>query len=70
MELESASDVIDALGGVHATADLTASNYKAAHAWKQRGRFPTKTYIVITRALQLKGLQARADLWKMVGGEK
>jgi hypothetical protein len=66
MLLDSAADVIDALGGVHATAELTDTNYKAAHAWKQRGRFPTKTYLVITEALRLRGLQARADLWKMV----
>lgn len=69
MHLDTTAKVIDKLGGVHAVAELTDTNYKAAHAWKQRGRFPAKTFVVITEALRRKGLSARSNLWKMVGGK-
>lgn len=66
MELESAADVIDALGGIAATAKLTGSGYTAAHNWKANGCFPPKTYVVMNDALHAKGLNARVALWRMV----
>jgi hypothetical protein len=66
MELDSAADVIDALGGVRAVADLTGSTYRAVHNWKQNGRFPAKTFLVLDAALLERKARARADLWRMM----
>ncbi len=65
-QLANAADVIDALGGVGAVAELTQTSYRAAHNWKQRGSFPARTHFVMTMALRAKGLSASASLWRML----
>lgn len=65
-QLASARDVVDALGGVGAVAELTRTTYRAAHNWKQRGSFPAKTHVVMVEALRARGLSAAASLWRMV----
>ncbi len=64
--LSMAADVIDALGGVSAVAELTQTSYRAAHNWKQRGQFPAKVHLVMVNALHLKGIYAAPSLWGMV----
>lgn len=63
--LTSTVDVIDALGGIQATAELTGSSYKATANWKSFATFPANTYLVMTQALAGKGLSAPASLWGM-----
>jgi hypothetical protein len=65
-QLANAADVIDALGGVAAVAELTHTSYRAAHNWKARGLFPPKTHLVMTQALHAQGISAAASLWRMV----
>ncbi len=67
-QLTKAADVIDALGGVAAVADLTETSYRAAHNWKARNRFPAKLHLVMDNKLAAKGLYASASLWGMIEG--
>ena len=65
-ELQSAPAVIEALGGLSAVAALTGSGYKAVANWKSFGAFPPRTYVIMTTALNERGLKAPASLWGMV----
>jgi hypothetical protein len=64
--LISTKDVIDALGGISAVADLTGRKYSAASNWPNFTKFPANTYLVLTRALAARGLRAPASLWGMI----
>lgn len=64
-ELESAAEVIDALGGLTPLAAMTGVSYRAAHNWKAARRFPPRTYAVMVEALRVKGHTAPASLWRM-----
>lgn len=62
-ELSTTSEVMEALGGKHAVAELTGYPSKAVWNWSKR--FPAKTYMVLSGALQAKGLAAPPSLWGM-----
>lgn len=64
--LQSAAEVIDALGGTAAVATLIGTTYRAAANWKSFDAFPPKTFLALTTALQAKGYAAPASLWGMV----
>lgn len=64
-ELTSAAEVMDALGGIDATARIAGARYKAAANWKSFNRFPSRTFVTLTRALRERGLCAPASLWGM-----
>lgn len=64
-ELNSTSEVIDALGGNPAVAGLTASTPKAVWNWRGFETFPSNTYVVMIGALRAKGKTAPASLWGM-----
>ena len=63
--LSTTSDVMDALGGNLAVAELTASTPKAVWNWRGFGTFPSNTYVAMTKALLAKGKTAPATLWGM-----
>lgn len=64
-ELQTAGEVMDALGGNAGVAELTGSTSKAVSNWRSFGRFPAKFYLVMTAALAGKGMRAPAALWGM-----
>ena len=64
--LGTTKDVMDALGGTAAVAKITGRTYNAAHNWRSFDRFPANTFVVMSRALRAKGLNAPAELWGMV----
>lgn len=64
-ELTSTSDVMDALGGNLAVAELTGSKPKAVWNWRGFETFPSNTYVAMTEALLAKGKTAPASLWGM-----
>lgn len=66
----AATEVIDALGGIHAVAELTGRKYAAVHNWHASGRFPPNTYVTLTSALAAQGKTAPAALWGMVEPER
>ncbi len=65
-ELQTTSEVIEALGGPTAIGLITGRSTQAAWNWKQTGRLPADTYLVISKALELKDLAAPIALWGMV----
>lgn len=69
-ELATAEDVIVELGGVPCLAELMGADYKAAYAWKLAGKFPSKTFLAMTRELERRGKSAPAALWSMVEPER
>ena len=64
-ELRTTSEVIDALGGNPAVAELTSSTPKAVWNWRGFQTFPSNTYVAMTQALRAKGKTAPATLWGM-----
>lgn len=68
--LKTTAEVIEALGGVRAVAELTNRRYSAAHNWKKFKTFPPDTYVAMQAALASYGLKAPARLWRMVKAPK
>jgi hypothetical protein len=64
-ELHTTSEVMDALGGNTAVAELVGSNNKAVWNWRGFDTFPSNTYVAMTDALRKKGKTAPASLWGM-----
>ena len=65
VELNTTSDVMDALGGNPGVAKLTGSKPKAVWNWRSFDKFPSNTYAVMIEALQERGKTAPASLWGM-----
>lgn len=65
-ELHTTCEIMDALGGTQAVADLTGRKYSAAFNWRAFGAFPANTYIAITTALEAHDYTASPKLWGMV----
>jgi hypothetical protein len=65
MELRTAREVFEALGGISAVAEITGSRYTAAQNWISRDQFPANTFLSLTQALERKNLSASVHLWKM-----
>ena len=63
--LQTASEIIDALGGNGQVAELTLSRPNAVSNWRAFNSFPPNTYIVMTSALAQIGKTAPASLWRM-----
>jgi hypothetical protein len=63
--LETATEVIDLLGGNAAVGRLTSSTPKAVSNWRGFGRFPATTYLVIKAELIRHGHSAPDHLWSM-----
>jgi hypothetical protein len=66
--LHSTVDVIEALGGTKAVAELTGRTYPAAFNWRY-SKFPANTYLAIQSALKERGLEAPPELWGMTQSE-
>lgn len=64
-ELSTTSQVLDALGGNGAVAEITGSTTKAVWNWRGFNTFPSNTYVAMTEALLAKGKTAPASLWGM-----
>lgn len=64
-ELSTTAEVVDALGGYLAVAEITQSKPKAVSNWPRFETFPSNTYVALTAALLAKGKTAPATLWGM-----
>ena len=63
--LKTTSEVVEALGGYLAVAEITGSKPKAVSNWPRFDTFPARTYVALTSALLAKGQTAPAKLWGM-----
>lgn len=70
VELNSTSEVMDALGGNPGVAELTGSKPKAVWNWRNFEKFPSNTYAVMIVALQERGKTAPASLWGMKSSDR
>lgn len=68
--LDTASDVIDALGGTGAAARLAAPSAPNKHCsvqavtnWRSTGRLPSYTFLIFSEALSALGKSASPSLW-------
>ena len=62
-ELSTIEEVITALGGIKATADLCGRGYTTAANWKYRGFFPSNTYFLMLTELSRNNFSAPITLW-------
>ena len=61
--LHSVQDVVDALGGRKAVAEIAVVTRKAVHVWVDQGSFPSKMYLVLNDALAKHGFEADVSLF-------
>jgi hypothetical protein len=64
-DIQTATEIIDALGGNQAVAKLTTTTAKAVSNWRAAGKFPSNTFLVVKAALLRLGLSAPDHLWSM-----
>lgn len=64
--LNTAPEVITALGGFKDVADLTGRLSKTVWYWSNTGSFPSNTYVLLKEALATKGKTAPDSLWDMM----
>ena len=64
MVLNSASEVIDSLGGTKAVASALKMAPQAVSQWRER-KLPSHTFLALQALLKAKGLYAPPELWGM-----
>ena len=62
-DLQTAGDVIEALGGAAATARLTGKKSQHIWNWKKANRFPPHTFLILSAELERLGCTAAPSLW-------
>jgi hypothetical protein len=62
-KLHSVDDVVKAMGGRKAVAELTGVTRKAVHVWVLQRSFPSKIYLVLKDALAKLGLEADVSIF-------
>lgn len=62
--VSTVDDVIDALGGTHATAQLFGVTEAAVSNWRVRG-LPPRRFLKFTHVLASRGITAPPSLWRM-----
>ena len=68
--LDTAREVISALGGLDDVAALTGRKYVTVSAWQTRiGTFPPETYLLMTETLRARGFEAPESLWRQISCE-
>jgi hypothetical protein len=68
--LQTATKVIDALGGTAATARLTKRKIQSVSNWRATGRLPSDTFLVMSKALDDVGKAAPISLWGMAPAQE
>ncbi len=63
-KVNTASEVIDALGGNTAVAEITGVKPNAVGNWRVKG-LATNTYRILKEELKRRGLDAPDSLWRM-----
>jgi hypothetical protein len=63
--LRSTSDIITALGGIEAVAELTGTSINGVYNWRAGKQFPADTYLLLNAALKAIGDDAPDTLWPM-----
>lgn len=64
--LETASEVIDTLGGTTAVARLAGRKAQHVTNWRASGRLPADTFLIMKAELDTRGMSAPSSLWGIV----
>lgn len=62
-QLLTVSEIVDAVGGRSAAAELGGVNGNAVSNWKARGRIPAELFMVFAGALERAGKEASPDVF-------
>ena len=62
-DLQTAGEVIDALGGTAATARLVGRKDQHVSNWRASGRLPADTFLIIAELLKEKNATAPPSVW-------
>jgi hypothetical protein len=65
MQLTSATEIIDKLGGNPKVAEMTGRTSAAVSNWRAFNSFPANTFLILTSALDDRGFTAPVSLWRM-----
>jgi hypothetical protein len=68
--MQTSIEVIEALGGTKAVAEMTGRTYNAAANWRVFNRFPANTFVLMQTELVKRGLSAPVALWGMAEAER
>jgi len=63
--LRTTSEIIDALGGIEAMAELTGTSENGVYNWRAGKQFPADTYRLLNDELKEIGHDAPDHLWPM-----
>lgn len=70
-QLQTASDVIDALGGTAKVQALTGRKYaQSVSNWRKSDRLPPDTFVILSAELERLGRNAPPSLWRMAEPEQ
>ncbi len=64
--LETANEVIEALGGPTRVGQLVGRSVQSAVNWRAANRFPANTFPALTDALAEHGYEAPRSLWRII----
>lgn len=67
--IETATEIIDRLGGNPAVAEIVGAKPKAVSNWRKSNGFPARTYLAITTALREHNAEAPPSLWGMTNAD-
>lgn len=62
-ELQTAGEVIDALGGTAATARITGRKDQHVSNWRAAKKLPADTFLILQAELRARELDAPPSLW-------
>ena len=62
--LQTADQVLEALGGTHGVAEITGTKPNAVGNWKIIKSFPAAYFVAMNRALEAQGKKAPPSLWR------
>ena len=62
-DLQTAGEVIDALGGTAATARIAGRKDQHVSNWRASGRLPADTFLILQAELRDRDLNAPPSIW-------
>ncbi len=62
-ELQTAGEVIDALGGTAATARIVGRKDQHVSNWRASGRLPADTFLILQAEMRERSLAAPPAIW-------
>jgi hypothetical protein len=68
--VETVADAIAKLGGPTATGKLVGRSAQSVVNWRAANKFPGDTYLILSAALEDRGLRAPPSMWGLIEPER